>query len=341
MSIRFQVLGQPEADNALWMEIDSGQGITRLLFDCGEGCLATVPFGTLLEVDALLFSHQHMDHIAGFDAFFRCLYSRNNRPNVIWGPPETARILQHRFQGFLWNLHGEMEDVAWWVHEVHPSAILRTRYQLAEAFALAHSEEPLSLTNTRIIDTSTYTIDALTMDHRTTTLAYIVREQPKRNIAMERVSAMGLRPGPWMQRIKAIPQEGDASAEISIGERTFTLGELRSALLTETTGDSVAYLTDFLLDDTAASHLVNALQGVRTVVCESQYRHADLSLARAYFHMTTQLTAELAKAAQIQELVLFHLSRRYAPTEWLAMLDEARAIFPNTRFPEHWDITAV
>lgn len=341
MSIRIQVLGQPESDNALWMEIDSGQGITRLLFDCGEGCLATVPFGSLLEVDALLFSHQHMDHIAGFDAFFRCLYSRNNRPNVIWGPPETARILQHRFQGFLWNLHCEMEDVAWRVHEVHPSAILRTRYQLAEAFAIAHSEEPLSLTNTRIIDTSTYTIDALTMDHRTTTLAYIVREQPKRNIAMDRVSAMGLRPGPWMQRIKAIPQDGDASAEISIGERTFTLGELRAALLTETIGDSVAYLTDFLLDDAASSHLVNALQGVRTVVCESQYRHADLSLARAYFHMTTQLTAELAKAAQIQELVLFHLSRRYAPTEWLAMLDEARAIFPNTRFPEHWDITAV
>jgi len=34
--------------------------------------------------------------------------------------------------------------------------------------------------------------------------------------------------------------------------------------------------------------------------------------------------------------VLFHLSDRYRPEEWRAMLAEARAIFPATTFPEHW-----
>lgn len=338
MGIKYQVLGQPETDNALWVELDSGQGITRFLFDCGENCLATVPFGTLLEVDALFFSHQHMDHISGFDSFFRCLYSRSNRPNVIWGPPDTARILHHRFQGYLWNLHAEMEEVSWWVHEVFPEYVKRMRYQLTEAFADAHAEESLPLTGTCILDHEAYTVDALAMNHRTTTLAYIVRERAKQNIAMDRVRTLGFRPGPWMQRLKAAPQDGDASEEIVIGEQRLLLGELREKLLLSTEGNSIAYLTDFLMDELALEQLAQALKGVKTVVCESQYRHADLALAKANYHMTTTLTAELAKAAEIDQLVLFHLSRRYSSEEWGEMLEEARAIFPNTSFSPHWSV---
>ena len=139
MSTTFQILGAAGRDNALLVQVDSGQAVERLLFDCGEGCLSDTALGDILAIDHLLFSHLHVDHVAGFDSFFRCTFNRDTKPNRIWGPPETARILQHRLQGFLWNLHEEM-SATWFVSDVHLDQIRTTRFELREAFAVAHDE---------------------------------------------------------------------------------------------------------------------------------------------------------------------------------------------------------
>src|SRR5207249_1750543 len=114
---------------------------------------------------------------------------------------------------------------------------------------------------------------------------------------------------------------------------------LRAALLIETPGDSVAYLTDFLMNDDAQERLAIAIQGCTTVICESQYRHADLALAQRTYHMTAIQAAVLARQARVERLILFHVSDRYRRHEWLEMLREARSIFPNTHFPPHWGLT--
>lgn len=75
MSLTYEVLGAPGRDNALLVTIDSGQRITRLLFDCGANCLGGLPVSHIRAVDALFFSHLHMDHVAGFDDFFRDRYT--------------------------------------------------------------------------------------------------------------------------------------------------------------------------------------------------------------------------------------------------------------------------
>ena len=113
---------------------------------------------------------------------------------------------------------------------------------------------------------------------------------------------------------------------------------LRKTLVIETPGESIAYLTDFLLDEPSMERLLEFLRGCRTLICEGQYRHADLELARRNFHMTSVLSATLAQRAGAEELVLFHLSSRYEPRDWIEMLQEAREIFPNTRFSPHWNL---
>jgi ribonuclease Z len=334
MTLSLQVLGDAGRDNALLVTIDTGQAVSRLLFDCGEGCLSGLPFGEVQSIDHLLFSHLHMDHVAGFDAFFRCVYGRTDRPNHLWGPPGTADVLHHRFRGFLWNLVAG-QKAAWHVHDLHPGRIKARRFELAEAFAHAHEagERPWDHT---VLEGPGYTLEALLMDHGTTSAAYVVRESPRVNVDPARLAALGLRPGPWLQRVRG-PRAGQEETVV-VGGGARRLKELQDALVTVTPGDSAAYLTDFLLDDAAAGRLADVLRGVGTVVCESQYRHADVELARRNYHMTATQAASLAARAGVGRLVLFHLSDRYRPEEWRAMLAEARAIFPATSFPDHWAV---
>lgn len=333
MSLTFHVLGTPDRDNALLVNIDSGQAVERLLFDCGDRCLADLSFGDIQAIDHLFFSHLHMDHVGGFDAFFRCNFGRDTRPNRIWGPPGTARVMQHRFQGFLWNLHEQMA-ARWLVTDVMSHEVCTVRYELQEAFAVAHDEgsQPFDLA---LVEGAGFVVEAITMEHRTASLAYIVREKARHNIDTSRLAALGLRPGPWLKQLK----DPAHTAEIVIGGVAHSPAQLRRDLIVATPGDAVAYLTDFLLDEPAMQRLSEALRGVRVIVCEGQYRHADLELAQKNYHMTTVLSATLAQRAQVEELVLFHLSDRYVRTEWIEMLHEAQRIFPNTHYPAAWNMT--
>jgi ribonuclease Z len=333
MSISFTILGSPGDDNALLVEVNSGQAVHLLLFDCGEGCVSSLGFAQIQAIEHLFFSHLHMDHVAGFDSFFRANFARGSKPNHIWGPRRTSQIMQHRFQGFVWNLHGE-SPATWRVHDVLETTVETTRFELAEAFENAYPDGTRDQVRT-ILETPDFTVETVEMDHLTPSLAYIVREPPRTNLDAAKLSALGLKPGGWVKDLKN-PPPGRTTLEIDGQERD--LASLRDQLLVTVPGDSIAYLTDFLLDEAALEKLAGPLSGCRTIVCESQYRHADLELARKNHHMTALLAATIAERAGATELILFHISDRYTPDEWREMLLEARSVFENTRFFEHWNL---
>lgn len=336
MSIQTNILGPPGGDNAAYIRIDSGQRISRLLFDCGAGAAGALGRAEVQVIDLLLFSHLHMDHVAGFDGFFRATYGRIAKPNVIYGPPGTGAIMQHRMQGFLWNLEHDAPG-AWDVFDIHPDHIQGVRFHLGEAFARAHQLATETRQGALVLETPEFHISACAMEHMTPSLAYIVREQPRVNIEQQRLAALGLRAGQWLQRLKQFTP--DEPPQIQIEGRTFELQTLRAELLTTTPGNSVAYCTDFLLDAAALDRLAPALRGCDTLICESQYRAEDADLAARNYHMTVPQAARLARSAQAGELILFHVSDRYRGPELADMLAQARAIFPNTHFPNHWRIS--
>lgn len=332
MTLHFQVLGKPGRDNALFVRVESGQSTARLLFDCGDGCLSSLPFSEIQAIDHLCFSHLHMDHIGGFDSFFRCTFNRDVKPNVIWGPAGTSAILHHRFQGFWWNLHANQSGT-WSVNDVHPTHIERFRYEISEAFSERHNEGKTDQSSL-LLDTSDYSVSAIHLKHNGPCLGYVVCEKPKWNIQTDRVAAMGLRPGSWMKDLKS----DTATPTIDIEGQTFDLAALRNDLLVESPGESIAYLTDFLLDEATSEQLQEVLGDCTTVVCEAQYRAQDIDLAQRNFHTTTTAVSYLAARSGFGNLVLFHLSDRYSREEWGEMLTECRTIFPNTEFPKDWNI---
>jgi ribonuclease Z len=332
MTITFEVLGKLGQDNAVFVRIDSGQKVSRLLFDCGEGCLSTLSVSEIQSIDHVLFSHFHMDHVSGFDSFFRVVYDRTTKQNVIWGPPDASKVMHHRFQGFTWNLHQQLSS-QWYVNDIYTDRVERTRFTANEAFAVAHVDERV-LSSEVLIDTAEYHIEAYTMDHQTPSMAYIVREKPRANVDTTKLAALGLRSGAWLKQLKDPLVNGNTLLDID--GKTYTLSALRDELLFETVGQSLAYLTDFRMDERALKQLLPVLQGCTFMICESQYRHADLELAQRNHHMTALQVAQAAQQANVKELILFHVSDRYTDEEWFQLLNEAKAIFPNTHFPASW-----
>lgn len=332
MSIRYQVLGQPGRDNALFVEIDTGQAIHRLLFDCGEGCLRELSVSQIQAIDGLMFSHFHIDHVAGFDEFLRSNYNRANGPVRVWGPTDATERIHHRLQGVTWNLvDGAPGEFV--VTDIHADRLVTTSFLTRERFAVAHGRGETPFAGT-LIDHPDYRVTACLLDHGTPSVAYCVREMPRLNIAMDALDRLGLGPGAWLKQIKDLAV--DPHDEIQLGGKKFRIGPLREQLLVTTLGESIAYLSDFRLDTESEARLAALLEGCTTIVCECSFRNAEEEPARRTFHVVSADVGRLAARIKPQKLILFHLSDRYTRGQWQEQLAEVRTLFPQTSFPESW-----
>jgi ribonuclease Z len=335
MPISFQVLGQPGRDNALYVKVDTGQAQTRLLFDCGDGCPHQLAVSELREIDHLCFSHLHMDHVAGFDLFFRLTFDRTAKPNRIWVPFGSGEVIHHRFRGFMWNLVDDKQRGEWLVSEIGPGWVRSARYLAREAFRIAHAEPERARRDRVIFEGDGFLVEAVLLDHGTPSVGYVVREHARVNVDTDRLAARGLTPGPWLQRVRAL--SAAPGETVTVNGVEYQLALLQDELLFVTLGSSIAYLTDLRMTPAASDALAEALRGVGTVVCESQYRAADAAMADAAMHSTSAEVARMAAKAQVGQLVLFHISGRYDAAARRELLAEAQAIFAKTTLPEGWD----
>ena len=70
------------------------------------------------------------------------------------------------------------------------------------------------------------------------------------------------------------------------------------------------------------------------LVTEATYLESEAEMAQQFGHMTARKSAELASKANVKQLILTHLSRRYRERDVLA---EAQAVFPNTIVARDFD----
>lgn len=333
--INYQILGGAGRDNAVWCRVETGQNIQRLLFDCGSHCISRLGVAEARDVDIIFFSHLHIDHIAGFDDLFRLTFNRMVKPNIIYGPEFTAQIIQHRMQGFRWS-HVDGHPARWWLHDIFEDSLEPYRLNLGERFEHLHAQKVKNFSGW--LELPDFRVRVFHLNHGTIpSLGYLVQERSKHNIAKDKLAKLGLSAGAWLQQVKDTRLADSHSIEHK--GTSWRLGDLRRELLLEKLGASLAYLSDFYLSDEEIPPLAKALHGCDTLICESQYLPEDESFALKNAHMTCARAAQLAKAAQVNKLILFHVSERYDLLALRQMLEEARAIFANTHFPPHWRIS--
>ena len=94
-------------------------------------------------------------------------------------------------------------------------------------------------------------------------------------------------------------------------------------------GRKMVYCTDTIYCDSA----VELAQDADVLIHEATFAHQDAGLAFERLHSTSTMAAQVALGAGAKHLIMTHFSPRYAPGNNLQLsdlLEEARAIFPNT-----------
>ncbi|CAK9886716.1 MAG: Ribonuclease BN [Candidatus Erwinia impunctatus] len=156
------------------------------------------------------------------------------------------------------------------------------------------------------------------LTHPVPCFGYRITERDKPGaLDVQTLLAEGIEPGRQFQALK----EG----------KTVTLEDGRIINGWDYLGPATPGLTVAIFGDTAPTPCAQALASqVDVMVHEATLEAAMQEKANARGHSTTVQAAETAKTAGAKKLIITHISSRYTREEGERLLDECRAIFPDT-----------
>jgi ribonuclease Z len=173
-----------------------------------------------------------------------------------------------------------------------------------------------------ILEDNTFQLSAFPVTHRgAESFGFLFQEKSRRPFLSEKAEALGVPFGPERRRLVA--GKAIALAEGRVIQPDDVLGpEIPGAKLV------------FVGDAGRTDNLLEVAYHADALVIEATYLEADAEMARHFSHLTAAQAAHLAREAKVQRLFLTHISRRYREQD---VLDEARAIFPNTVVARDFD----
>src|SRR5262249_39491848 len=304
-SLRPRLLNGQTGDPALLVSL-RWQG-RALLIDLGR--IDRTPGSVLLPIQAVVVSHAHMDHFMGFDQLLRLFLARDGTLRL-FGPLGIADCVQGKLAGYTWNLTDEYAftlDVT----EIDAAEMHDWRFTARRRFA----REALGTTpfSGVCFEDAVLRVEAAPLDHKIVSLGYAVTERTHLTGRPGALAAAGLRPGPWLNVLKAAVRSGadpDLEIEVAAGDRR-PLGALRDDLLIVTPGQKIAYVVDTLFSPSNAARIVRLARGADVFFCESPFLDADLDQASKRYHLTARQAGRPAPAARRSRLQVFHFSPRY------------------------------
>lgn len=169
-----------------------------------------------------------------------------------------------------------------------------------------------------VFEDNDFIVDTVLLEHGVTSLAYRVTEKDKPGeLDAEKLKELGIRPGPIYREIKA--NEQTILDNGTIINRNDFLGEAKTGRIITIFGDT-RYLP----------HHIPFVEGSDVLIHEATFAADKEELAYKYHHSTTKQAAMLANDANVNTLLLTHISSRYQKEDEAILLEEAQNVFPNT-----------
>jgi ribonuclease Z len=268
----------------------------RFLIDCGEGTQRQILQSGIgfRSLNRVLLTHGHLDHILGLAGLLSTF--------MRW---ETIEEL---------DIYGGRQALDR-VHDLLHGVVLRGR------------KPPMALNLREIkpgvfFEAEDFTVTAFPVFHRgSDSLGFKFEERARRPFLPEKADALGVPQGP--QRRDLVEGKTIRLADGREVRPDDVLGPLKPGLIFIHIGDAGR-----------TEDLVAVCENADALVIESTYLEEEAELARQFSHLTAKMAADLAVKANVKQLILTHLSRRYSEREVLA---EAQSIFPNVRVARDFD----
>lgn len=173
-----------------------------------------------------------------------------------------------------------------------------------------------------IFEDKTFQLSAFPVIHRgADCYGFLFQEKPRRPFLNDKAEILGVPIGPERRRL--------------VTGESITLADGRMVHPDEVLGPEIpgAKLV-FIGDAGRTDNLVEISQDADALIIEATYLNTEADMARRFGHLTATQSAQLAREANVNRLYLTHLSRRYREQD---VLNEARAIFPNTIVARDFD----
>jgi ribonuclease Z len=268
----------------------------RFLIDCGEGTQRQVLQSGIgfKRLNKILLTHGHLDHILGLGGL-ASTFSRWEAINTM--DIYGGRVTLERVRDLLFKV------------------VLRAQ-KLPIKINLIPIEPGI------IFEDSTFQLSAFEVTHRgADCFGYLFQEKSRRPFLNEKAEALGVPIGPVRRDL--------------VEGRSITLNDGRIIEPDDVLGPEISGAKLVFIEDTGRTDdLHEIVHDADGLVIEATYLDADIEMAHKFGHITAGQAARLARGANVKQLFLTHLSRRYREQD---ILSEARAIFPNARVARDFD----
>ncbi|ADI26197.1 MULTISPECIES: ribonuclease Z [unclassified Geobacillus] len=259
------------------------------LFDCGEATQHQILHTAIRprRIEHIFITHLHGDHLFGLPGLLGSRsFQSGETPLTVFGPKGIRAFVE--------------------------TALAVSGTKLRYELNIVEIDEGV------IFDDERFSVIAKRLDHGMPSYGFrVVEKDLPGPLLVERLQALGVRPGPIYQEIKQ-------GKTVVLDDGTVIDG--REFVGPPQKGRIVAVLGDTRFCEAA----IELARDADVVVHEATFAAAEQRLARDYFHSTTTDAAEVARRAGAKRLILTHISSRYQGAAALQLVAEARSVFPNT-----------
>jgi len=167
---------------------------------------------------------------------------------------------------------------------------------------------------TQIFEGDEFEILSIPTLHTVPSVAYCLKEKDRWNIDLNKLKELGLKRGYWLNKLK---EKGEAEVK---GKKIKLehISNKKEGLKVVYTGDTKP-----------CENTVKISEGSDILIHDGTFLELDESQGK--YHADVTEAAKIAKKANVKQLILTHISRRYNKDDIKEMEERAKKVFPNTK----------